>query len=76
MPPRPYNLLFMRVTLNGEAKSLAEGLSLDQLVRELSLEKQPIAVELNRNVVPRDRYGDIRLTEGDRLEIVTFVGGG
>jgi thiamine biosynthesis protein ThiS len=66
----------MRVTLNGEAKSLAEGLSLDQLVRELSLEKQPIAVELNRNVVPRDRYGDIRLTEGDRLEIVTFVGGG
>jgi sulfur carrier protein len=66
----------MRVTLNGEAKSLAASLSLAQLVQELSLENHPIAVELNRNVVPRGRYGETRLAEGDRIEIVTFVGGG
>lgn len=66
----------MRLTVNGEEKSVVDGLTLAQLVRELGLEKNPIAIELNRNVVPRDRHGDTRLAEGDRLEIVTLVGGG
>lgn len=66
----------MKLTVNGEEKSVPEGLTLDRLVRELGLEKNPIAVELNRQVVPRDRHGDTRLAEGDRLEIVTLVGGG
>jgi thiamine biosynthesis protein ThiS len=64
------------LTVNGAAKSVPDGLTLDQLVRELGLERNPIAVELNRQVVPRDRHGDTRLAEGDRLEIVTLVGGG
>ena len=66
----------MKLTVNGEEKSLAEGVTLQDLVRELALERHPIAVELNRSVVPKDRYGETRLAEGDRLEIVTFVGGG
>ena len=66
----------MKLTVNGEEKSVPDGLTLDRLVRELGLEKNPIAVELNRRVVPRDRHGDTRLAEGDRLEIVTLVGGG
>jgi sulfur carrier protein len=66
----------VKLTVNGEEKSVPEGLTLDRLVRELGLEKNPIAVELNRQVVPRDRHGDTRLAEGDRLEIVTLVGGG
>ena len=57
-------------------KTVADGISLAQLVRELGLEKNPIAIELNRRVVPRDRHGETRLAEGDRLEIVTLVGGG
>jgi len=64
------------LTVNGTAKTVADNLTLAQLVRELGLEKNPIAIELNRNVVPRDRHGDTRLAEGDRLEIVTLVGGG
>jgi thiamine biosynthesis protein ThiS len=64
------------LTVNGKERSVPEGLTLDRLVRELGLEKNPIAVELNRRVVPRDRHGDTRLAEGDRLEIVTLVGGG
>jgi sulfur carrier protein len=64
------------LTVNGEAKSVSEGLTLAQLVRELGLEKNPIAVELNRQVVPRDRHPATRLADGDRLEIVTLVGGG
>ena len=66
----------MTLTVNGEPKSVPEGLTLDQLVRDLGLERNPIAVELNRQVVPRDRHGETRLAPGDRLEIVTLVGGG
>jgi thiamine biosynthesis protein ThiS len=66
----------MRVTVNGEFRTLSDGLTLAEFVRELGLDKNPIAVELNREVVPRDRHGSTRLKEGDRLEIVTLVGGG
>jgi sulfur carrier protein len=66
----------VKLTVNGEAKSVPEGFTLAQLVRELGLERNPIAIELNREVVPRDRHGKTRLAEGDRLEIVTLVGGG
>ena len=66
----------MTLTVNGEARSVADGLTLAQLLRELGLERNPVAVELNRLVVPRDRHGETRLAEGDRLEIVTLVGGG
>ena len=66
----------MTLTVNGEPKNVPEGLTLAQLVRDLGLERNPIAVELNRQVVPRDRHGETRLAQGDRLEIVTLVGGG
>jgi sulfur carrier protein len=66
----------VKLTVNGEAKSVPEGFTLAQLVRDLGLERNPIAIELNREVVPRDRHGETRLAEGDRLEIVTLVGGG
>lgn len=66
----------MTLTVNGEPRTIADGLTLAQLVRDLGLERNPIAVELNREVVPRDRHVETRLADGDRLEIVTLVGGG
>ena len=66
----------MTLTVNGEARNTTDGASLAQLVRELELEGKPIAVELNREVVPKGRYAATSLREGDRLEIVTLVGGG
>lgn len=66
----------MKLTVNGAEKTVADGLTLAQLVRELGLEKNPIAIEVNRQVIPRDRHGETRLADGDRLEIVTLVGGG
>jgi thiamine biosynthesis protein ThiS len=66
----------MTLTVNGEARTVADGLTLAQLLLEMGLERNPIAVELNLRVVPRDRHGETRLAEGDRLEIVTLVGGG
>jgi len=66
----------VKVTVNGAERSVPEGFTLGQLVRELGLEKNPIAIELNLQVVPRARHGETPLAEGDRLEIVTLVGGG
>ena len=66
----------MKVTVNGEAKEYPDGTTLSGLLRELGLEKNPIAVEVNRQVVPKDRHDVTALREGDRLEIVTLVGGG
>lgn len=66
----------MRLLVNGEPRDVRDGATVADLVRELGLERRPIAVERNRRVVPRDRYQDTRLEEGDRLEIVSLVGGG
>ena len=66
----------MNLQVNGETRNVQDGLTLDALVRELELEERPIAVELNREVVPKDRYVATRLADGDRLEIVSLVGGG
>jgi thiamine biosynthesis protein ThiS len=52
------------------------GSTLAELLRRLSLEGKPVAVEHNRRVVPRAEHASVRLNHGDTLEIVTFVGGG
>lgn len=66
----------MKVVLNGQPKALPDGLTLSGLLTELGLEKSPVALELNREVVPRTRHADTPLRDGDRVEIVTLVGGG
>ena len=66
----------MNLQVNGETRNVHDGLTLDALVKELDLQERPIAVELNREVVPKDRYVATRLADGDRLEIVSLVGGG
>ena len=66
----------MKVVLNGQPRALPDGLTLSGLLAELGLEKSPVALELNREVVPRTRHADTPLREGDRVEIVTLVGGG
>jgi sulfur carrier protein len=64
------------VQLNGESREVGVGATLDDLVSELSLTPARIAVELNQRVVRRDRWPKTSLTDGDRIEIVHFVGGG
>ena len=67
----------MRVTVNGAQRELAApAASVADLVRELGLEGKRIAVERNGAIVPKSRYGETRLADGDRLEIVGAVGGG
>lgn len=66
----------MQVHVNGEIKELTEGTLLSELLTQLSLPVQRIAVEHNRTVVRRADWEGIVLREGDRVEIVHFVGGG
>ena len=66
----------MTVVVNGEAKEFTGGASLAAFIDQLGLKGDRIAVELNREIAPRSRWTDISLAEGDRLEIVHFVGGG
>lgn len=66
----------IRVTLNGEARSLPAGLSLSAMLIHLGLDPRKVAVERNLEIAPRSAYGEIAVEDGDRLEIVQFVGGG
>lgn len=66
----------MQVQLNGEPFELADGATVADLVRALGGDPRGIAIERNLEIVPKSRHGETRLEEGDRLEVVQFVGGG
>lgn len=66
----------MRILVNGTSRELAEGASVAELVRELGLTSERVAVERNGRIVRRAEHGETRLAEGDRVEVVTLVGGG
>ncbi|MBX3385421.1 MAG: sulfur carrier protein ThiS [Phycisphaeraceae bacterium] len=66
----------MKVTVNGREREVPEGQPVSELVKELGLGGQACAVEVNRQVVPKRRHEEHRLSEGDRVEIVTLIGGG
>jgi len=69
----------MKVHINGEERDLGTTpvpFTLAALVEILGMKADRVAVELNRDIVPRDRWTETQLAEGDRLEVVHFVGGG
>ena len=66
----------MRAVVNGEDRELPDGLTVAGLLQHLGVRGERVAVERNGAVVKRARHADERLTEGDTLEIVSFVGGG
>ncbi|HEX3945647.1 MAG TPA: sulfur carrier protein ThiS [Rhizomicrobium sp.] len=66
----------LRVTINGEERSLDMSVSVDVLLTQLGLEPAKIAIERNHEIVPRSKYRDVTVVDGDRLEIVHFIGGG
>jgi sulfur carrier protein len=69
----------MKLQINGEERDFGDSLApftLAALVEILGMKADRVAVELNRDIVPRDRWGETQLKNGDELEIVHFVGGG
>ena len=66
----------MILTVNGEPRTLADGSTVGMLVMELGFGNRRVAVEVNCDVITRDRYDQTPLRAGDIVEIVHFVGGG
>lgn len=66
----------MILHINGESRELPDQLTLGGLIARLGMKPDRIAVELNLQIVGRDRWDTTTLKDGDRLEIVHFVGGG
>jgi thiamine biosynthesis protein ThiS len=66
----------MKLLINGEERSFGDDLTLAALVEQLGVKPDRVAVELNRDIVRRDAWGATKLRDGDRLEVVHFVGGG
>lgn len=64
------------LTVNGESKTVAPGLSVADLIRVMSLDKGAIAAEVNRTLVPKRNHASTTLVDGDRVELVSLVGGG
>jgi thiamine biosynthesis protein ThiS len=66
----------MFITINGEKKEIQTDVNLSQLLENLSLAKERIAIELNKTVVRKKDWESIKINDADRIEIVHFVGGG
>ena len=68
----------MQITLNGEEQTLADGLTLEDLLRQnnVSPSQKGVAVAVNAEVIPRGDWPDVRLEPGDRVDVIRAVGGG
>ena len=66
----------MQITVNGSPKELSPGTTVAQLLEQLKLQPKYVAVERNLDLLPRAQHGGCVLKDGDRLEVVTLVGGG
>ena len=63
-------------SVNGEPRQMPQGATVAALLATIGLDTRKVAVERNEEIVPRSTYADVALHEGDRLEIVHFIGGG
>jgi sulfur carrier protein len=66
----------LTIVLNGEARQFPQTLTVAQLLVEIGLAEHRVAVEVNQEIVPRSRHGDVALQSGDRVEVVRAIGGG
>ena len=69
-------LLRMEITVNDEVKDVPEGATITQLLELLKFRPRYVAVERNRELIPRAEHANCTLQSGDRIEVVTLVGGG
>lgn len=66
----------MELSVNGELRTVPDQVTVAQLLEVLGLPRERVAVEVNQDVVPRAEHASRRLAPGDRVEVVSFVGGG
>jgi sulfur carrier protein len=66
----------VKIILNGQEKPLAAPITVAALLQEMGFSERRVAVEVNREIVPRSRHGEVQLKDNDRVEVVFAIGGG
>lgn len=66
----------VKIVLNGQEKNFTTPITIEGLLNDMGLAERRVAVEVNREIVPRSRHGEFKLKESDRVEVVFAIGGG
>jgi thiamine biosynthesis protein ThiS len=66
----------MEITLNGKAREVGDGITVSRLLEDLGLQPLRVAVQVNLDIIKRERYGEVVLQPDDTVEILTFMSGG
>jgi sulfur carrier protein len=67
---------FLNILVNGENKQITEPISLEELIQQLGVRKETVVAEVNRQIVQLDKRSGLKLSDGDQVELIQFVGGG
>ena len=70
------NLNVAKIQLNGDPYELNNGTNLNELLNKLKIQKNKVAIEVNGEIVEKNKYPNLILNKGDKVEIVQFIGGG
>ena len=70
------NLNVAKIQLNGDPYEINDGTNLNELLNKLKIQKSKVAIEVNGEIVEKNKYLDLILNKGDKVEIVHFIGGG
>ena len=65
-----------KIQLNGNSYEIDDGTNLDELLNKLKIKKNKVAIEVNGNIIEKNKYSNLILNKNDRVEIVHFIGGG
>ena len=70
------NLNVAKIQLNGDLYEINNGTSLNELLNKLKIQKNKVAIEVNGEIIEKNKYPNLILNKGDKVEIVQFIGGG
>ena len=70
------NLNMAKIQLNGDPYKINAGTNLDKLLNKLKIQKNKVAIEVNGEIIEKNKYQNLILNKGDKVEIVNFIGGG
>tara|TARA_B100000029_G_scaffold445957_1_gene466788 strand:+ start:429 stop:647 length:219 start_codon:yes stop_codon:yes gene_type:complete len=70
------NLNVAKIQLNGSSYEIKDGTNLDELLNKLKIQKNKVAIEVNGEIVEKNKYPNLILNKNDKVEIVQFIGGG
>ena len=70
------NLNVAKIQLNGDSYEINDGINLNELLNKLKIQKNKVAIEVNGEIVEKNKYPNLILNEDDKVEIVKFIGGG